>query len=443
MIQTDLIIIGSGPGGYQAARYAAQQGLKVVIVENSHAGGTCLNCGCIPTKTFAHEAELLRNPLLTDEDRLRWNFNTLLERKQAIVEQLRKGVETILQHPNITFVKGFGRLSGIHSVTVGDEEFTAKNIIIATGSHAKLPPVDGINDPSVMTSTELLSCSSIPKQLCIIGAGVIGMEFASAFNAFGCKVTVVEYMKECLPTIDGDIAKRLRKSLEKQGVTFIMQAGVSSIQNGTVTYEKKGKQATVVADSVLVATGRAANTENMGLEGVGVEFNRQGIVVDDNMQTNIPGIYAIGDVNGKMMLAHAATFQGYRAINHILGKDDLINFDIMPAAIFTYPEAASVGISEENAKQAGLDYSCGKGFYRANGKALSMGETEGLLKLIADKDGKIIGCHVFGVHAADLVQEVTSLMNKNATVEDLKNIIHIHPTVGEILLSAAASFEQQ
>ena len=375
MIQTDLIIIGSGPGGYQAARYAAQQGLKVVIVENSHAGGTCLNCGCIPTKTFAHEAELLRNPLLTDEDRLRWNFNTLLERKQAIVEQLRKGVETILQHPNITFVKGFGRLSGIHSVTVGDEEFTAKNIIIATGSHAKLPPVDGINDPSVMTSTELLSCSSIPKQLCIIGAGVIGMEFASAFNAFGCKVTVVEYMKECLPTIDGDIAKRLRKSLEKQGVTFIMQAGVSSIQNGTVTYEKKGKQATVVADSVLVATGRAANTDNMGLEGVGVEFNRQGIVVDDNMQTNIPGIYAIGDVNGKMMLAHAATFQGYRAINHILGKDDLINFDIMPAAIFTYPEAASVGISEENAKQAGLDYSCGKGFYRANGKALSMGET--------------------------------------------------------------------
>ena len=443
MIQTDLIIIGSGPGGYQAARYAAQQGLKVVIVENSHAGGTCLNCGCIPTKTFAHEAELLRNPLLTDEDRLRWNFNTLLERKQAIVEQLRKGVETILQHPNITFVKGFGRLSGIHSVTVGDEEFTAKNIIIATGSHAKLPPVDGINDPSVMTSTELLSCSSIPKQLCIIGAGVIGMEFASAFNAFGCKVTVVEYMKECLPTIDGDIAKRLRKSLEKQGVTFIMQAGVSSIQNGTVTYEKKDKQATVVTDSVLVATGRAANTDNMGLEGVGVEFNRQGIVVDDNMQTNIPGIYAIGDVNGKMMLAHAATFQGYRAINHILGKDDLINFDIMPAAIFTYPEAASVGISEENAKQAGLDYSCGKGFYRANGKALSMGETEGLLKLIADKDGKIIGCHVFGVHAADLVQEVTSLMNKNATVEDLKNIIHIHPTVGEILLSAAASFEQQ
>ncbi len=442
MIQTDLIIIGSGPGGYQAARYAAQQGLEVVIVENSHAGGTCLNCGCIPTKTFAHEAELLRNPLLTDEDRLRWNFKTLLERKQTIVEQLRKGVETILQHPNITFVKGFGRLSGIHSVTVGDEEFTAKNIILATGSHAKLPPVDGINDPSVMTSTELLSYSSIPKQLCIIGAGVIGMEFASAFNAFGCKVTVVEYMKECLPTIDGDIAKRLRKSLEKQGVTFIMQAGVSSIQNGTVTYEKKGKQATVVADSVLVATGRAANTDNMGLEGVGVEFNRQGIVVDDNMQTNIPGIYAIGDVNGKMMLAHAATFQGYRAINHILGKEDLINFDIMPAAIFTYPEAASVGISEENAKQAGLDYSCGKGFYRANGKALSMGETEGLLKLIADKDGKIIGCHVFGVHAADLVQEVTSLMNKNATVEDLKNIIHIHPTVGEILLSAAASFEK-
>lgn len=442
MIQTDLIIIGSGPGGYQAARYAAQQGLKVVIVENSHAGGTCLNCGCIPTKTFAHEAELLRNPLLTDEDRLRWNFRALLERKQTIVEQLRKGVETILQHPNITFVKGFGRLSGIHSVTVGDEEFTAKNIILATGSHAKLPPVDGINDPSVMTSTELLSCSSIPKQLCIIGAGVIGMEFASAFNAFGCKVTVVEYMKECLPTIDGDIAKRLRKSLEKQGVTFILQAGVSSIQNGTVTYEKKGKQATVVADSVLVATGRAANTDNMGLEGVGVEFNRQGIVVDDNMQTNIPGIYAIGDVNGKMMLAHAATFQGYRAINHILGKEDLINFDIMPAAIFTYPEAASVGISEDNAKQAGLDYSCGKGFYRANGKALSMGETEGLLKLIADKDGKIIGCHVFGVHAADLVQEVTSLMNKNATVEDLKNIIHIHPTVGEILLSAAASFEQ-
>lgn len=409
---TDLIIIGCGPGGYQAAAYAARNGLKVVIFDGQQAGGTCLNAGCIPTKSLLFDAAQ-RTPLAE-----------AMARKQTIVEQLRQGVEQLMSLPGITFVRAHARFTGPHSVESNGESYEAPHIIIATGSEAKMPPIADINRPEVMTSTELLNIPSLPHRLAIIGAGVIGMEFACIFHSMGSEVVVYEFQKECLPTIDKDIAKRLRKQMEKEGIQFNMGTSVESI-------------ASLGADAVLVATGRKANIEGLQLETAGIATSRIGIEVDDNMQTNLPGVYAIGDVNGRSMLAHAAEFQGFRAVNHILGKKDNIRFNIMPAAVFTTPEVASVGLTDAACKEQGIPVKVKKGLFRANGKALTMNATEGLLKLVvAESDDHILGCHVMGPHAADIVQEVAVLMNMDATAGQLRDMIHIHPTLGEILHEA-------
>ena len=409
MMQTDLLIIGAGPGGYRAAEYAAHEGLQVVIVEQDEVGGTCLNRGCIPTKTYVHSA----------------SFAEAVERQQQVVDQLRSGVEAILSQPNITLLRGHAEFVDANTVRVGEETVAAKNIIIATGSSAKMPPIDDINDPRVMTSTELLQLKEQPKRLCIIGAGVIGMEFASVFNRFGTEVTVIEFLKECLPMVDSDVAKRLRKLLEKRGITFKMKTAVQHM-------------ADLDADAILVATGRKANTEGLNLEAAGITLAPNGTIpVDDNYQVVNSKCYAIGDVNGRQMLAHAAEMQALRVINHIVGKKDGIRFDIMPAAIFTEPEAACVGLSEDLLKEQGIDYVCKKSFWRANGKALAMNETEGLLKLFADAGGRILGCHAFGAHAVDIIQEVSVLMCRDTTLAQLRDMVHIHPTLSEVLKTAA------
>ena len=409
MMQTDLLIIGAGPGGYRAAEYAAHEGLQVVIVEQDEVGGTCLNRGCIPTKTYVHSA----------------SFAEAVERQQQVVAQLRSGVEAILSQPNITLLRGHAEFVDANTVRVGEETIAAKNIIIATGSSAKMPPIDDINDPRVMTSTELLQLKEQPKRLCIIGAGVIGMEFASVFNRFGTEVTVIEFLKECLPMVDSDVAKRLRKLLEKRGITFKMKTAVQHM-------------ADLDADAILVATGRKANTEGLNLEAASITLAPNGTIpVDDNYQVVNSKCYAIGDVNGRQMLAHAAEMQALRVVNHIVGKKDGIRFDIMPAAIFTEPEAACVGLSEDHLKEQGIDYICKKSFWRANGKALAMNETEGLLKLFADAEGRILGCHAFGAHAADIIQEVSVLMCRDTTLAQLRDMVHIHPTLSEVLKTAA------
>ena len=409
MMQTNLLIIGAGPGGYRAAEYAAHEGLQVVIVEQDEVGGTCLNRGCIPTKTYVHSA----------------SFAEAVERQQQVVAQLRSGVEAILSQPNITLLRGHAEFVDANTVRVGEETIAAKNIIIATGSSAKMPPIDDINDPRVMTSTELLQLKEQPKRLCIIGAGVIGMEFASVFNRFGTEVTVIEFLKECLPMVDSDVAKRLRKLLEKRGITFKMKTAVQHMTD-------------LDADAILVATGRKANTEGLNLEAAGITLAPNGTIpVDDNYQVVNSKCYAIGDVNGRQMLAHAAEMQALRVINHIVGKKDGIRFDIMPAAIFTEPEAACVGLSEDLLKEQGIDYVCKKSFWRANGKALAMNETEGLLKLFADAGGRILGCHAFGAHAVDIIQEVSVLMCRDTTLAQLRDMVHIHPTLSEVLKTAA------
>lgn len=437
MKETDLIIIGAGPGGYRAAEYAAKQGLKVTIFEGAEVGGTCLNVGCIPTKTYVHSA----------------TFDEARERMAQVVPQLRAGVEGILSHPNITLVRekasfvnhgdcpcdsSEAKIMGtVPVIRAGEETYTAKDIIIATGSETKWLPIEGIKtDPRVVDSTGLLQLDHLPKRLAIIGAGVIGMEFASVFNRFGSEVTVIEYLKECLPALDSDIAKRLRKLLEKRGITFKMKTAVQSL-------------ADIDADVILMATGRKPRTAGLNLEAAGITLAPNGAIpVDDNYQLSIvngqlSGLYAIGDVNGKQMLAHAAEMQAVRAVNHILGKPDGIRFDIMPAAIFTEPEAACVGPSEDQLKAQGIPYVCKKSFWRANGKALAMGETEGMLKLFVTPPsegqggGLILGCHAYGAHAADIIQEVSVLMCKNTTLSELADMVHIHPTLSEILKNAA------
>lgn len=435
----NLIIIGGGPGGYKTATYAASKGLTVLVVEKAELGGTCLNCGCIPTKTYARNAEIIQtlkeaDVYGLDELSFSFNFKTAYERKNNVIDALRNGISTLLSAPGITVVKGEAVLKSASSVSVNGEEYSAKNIIIATGSESKTLPIADLDADMICDSTWLLSTDTLPKRICIVGAGVIGMEFASILNSFGCEVSVVEFLKECLPALDGDIAKRLRKCLEKRGVAFYMQSGLKSAAKGKVVFEKKGKETELETEKVLLAVGRKPNVEGLGLDEVGIAYDKKGITVTDMMQTSVPGVYAIGDVNGRQMLAHAAEMQGKRAVNSILGLQDDIRFDIMPAAIFTNPEAACVGKTEELLKAEGMEYICQKHYYRANGKALAMNETEGMLKLLADKNGLIIGCHVYGAHAADLVQEVSVLMCRNTTLQQLHDMTHIHPTLSEIIV---------
>lgn len=435
----DIIIIGGGPGGYKTATYAASKGLTVLVVEKAELGGTCLNCGCIPTKTYARNAEIIQtlkeaDVYGLDELSFSFNFKTAYERKNNVIDALRNGISTLLSASGITVVKGEAVLKSASSVSVNGEEYSAKNIIIATGSESKTLPIADLDADMICDSTWLLSTDTLPKRICIVGAGVIGMEFASILNSFGCEVSVVEFLKECLPALDGDIAKRLRKCLEKRGVAFYMQSGLKSAAKGKVVFEKKGKETELETEKVLLAVGRKPNVEGLGLDEVGIAYDKKGITVNDMMQTSVPGVYAIGDVNGRQMLAHAAEMQGKRAVNSILGLQDDIRFDIMPAAIFTNPEAACVGKTEELLKAEGMEYICQKHYYRANGKALAMNETEGMLKLLAGKNGLIIGCHVYGAHAADLVQEVSVLMCRNTTLQQLHDMTHIHPTLSEIIV---------
>lgn len=436
-MKTDLIIIGSGPGGYNTACHAAKNGLNTVIFEDRQAGGTCLNRGCIPTKTLCHEADMIEAVAAMTGSRPETDLSKAMNRKEHVTGQLREGVETLMKSPGITFVKEHASFKDAHTVVAGGEEYTADNIIIATGSESKMPPIEGINEEGVVTSTELLNLEKMPNHLCIIGAGVIGMEFASVFKSFGSNVTVIEFLKECLPAIDSDIAKRMRKVMERRGIEFYMQSAVKSINRKgnklTVCFDKKNKPQEVEADIVLVATGRKPNIDGLGLENTGINFDSKGIKVDDNMLTNISGVYAIGDVNGRAMLAHAATAQGIKAVNHILKKSDNIRMEIMPAAVFTNPEVAGVGLTSDQCDAMGIEYNTRKGFYRSNGKALAMDESEGMVKLITDNNNKIIGCHAYGAHAADIIQEATVIMNFDGTTDNLRDIIHTHPTLEEIL----------
>jgi len=443
----DIIIIGAGPGGYETAADAAAHGLTVAIVERDQMGGTCLNRGCIPTKALCRNAEVVN--LMRESEvwgmktgELAFDYAPVFERKEAVVKQLREGVEMLMGAPGITAIKGEAVLKDANTVVVNGEEYSAKNIIIATGSAPRGLPIEGAD--LAMTSDDILAMETLPKSLCIVGGGVIGMEFAAVFSTFGVEVTVIEYCKEILPPFDKDVAKRLKTVLSKRGIKIITSAAVNGITQGengyTVSYELKGKPQSVTAEKVLMSVGRQPVLPQ-GLDALGVTVGRRGIEVDDNMMTNVQGVYAIGDVNGRMMLAHAASAQGQRALHAIMGKADDIKLDIVPSAVFTVPELAMVGLTEEQCAEREMDVTVKKAFFRSNGKAVAMNETDGLIKMIVDNTNRqIVGCHICGAHAADLIQEVVTAMNAGATVDLLARSIHGHPTLSEVMLTAARQF---
>jgi len=430
-MSSDLIIIGAGPGGYETAVHAAKAGLQTVIIEKSDLGGTCLNAGCIPTKCLCHSAEVGQE--LADA----------IFRKNQIVGQLQSGVATLMQTPGITLVEGEAHFNDAHTVSVGNECYSAPHIIIATGSVTKFLPIPGAHASGVVTSTEMLQLTTLPQRLCIIGGGVIGLEFASIFQSLGTQVTVIEFCKEVLPQFDRDIAKRLRTSLKRRGIEFHTSAAAREIHEGEtlcVDFEEKGKIQSTEADLVLMAVGRTANLNSLNFSDIDIQTTPRGITVDDHMQTSVAGVYAIGDINGLCQLAHAASAQGRIALAHILGTPKTgWSETIIPSAVFTVPEVAMVGQTEEQLSEAGIIYSSHKAFYRANGKALAMQADEGIAKLLTDESGHILGAHILGAHASDLIHEATLAMRLGATLSDIASTVHAHPSLSEILLAAAES----
>lgn len=450
-----LIVIGAGPGGYETAVEARLRGFEVILVTSGKLGGTCLNQGCIPTKCFCHDA------------RTGASLSEMVARKRQVVEKLGSGVEQMLK--GVEIIRGIARVAdertvlvwpteeeSIHNQTSAENEpalsLRADKIIIATGSHTawlRIPGADTV--AGVLSSTDILNLEEQPQRLTVIGGGVIGLEFASIFNSLGSEVTVIEYCRNILPNLDSDIAKRLRQILSKRGVRFILGAAVTSIQASgegqQVNYLAGDETGSIESDKVLMACGRVPDVRAAyGCKGL--EFNRKGIVVDENMQTSLKGVYAVGDVNGKMMLAHAAVFQGKVALNHICESEGLpvhsrIRQDIMPSAVFTSPPLSSVGLSEEACKERGIEYKVFKSLYGASGMALASDCGEGICKVLAAKPGQkgfrdwqILGCHILGENAPDLISEVAVLMNYDATVDELSDIIHPHPSFSELILNA-------
>ena len=449
-MKADLLVLGAGPGGYETALSAAKGGKSVILFNGGKLGGTCLNEGCIPTKCLCRNAEVIS--LLKEGDKFgiddftfTVNYNKLISRKEEVIDNLRSGVETMLSQAKVNIINANATFKDSKTVIANGQEFSGENIIIATGSLSKSLPIPGHDLECVMDSKRLLNLEYIPASLTIIGGGVIGMEFASIFHQLGSKVTVIEFMKQILPPFDSDISKRLKQILSKKGINIITGAAAKEIRQNEfyeieVVYEVKGKEEVVTSSDLLMAVGRVPNVEGLNLAVAGIDYSKNGIPVDDFMQTNVPGIYAIGDVNARIMLAHVATMQGERALNVINGFKDNIRFDLIPSAVFTVPECGMVGKTEQQCKEENLEISIGTSFYRANGKALAMGDTDGLCKLIFRKsDSILIGAHIIGVEAADLAQQCCNLMNRNVTIKELKEIIFGHPTISEVIISAARS----
>lgn len=432
----DYIIIGAGPGGMDTAIEAHKQGHNVLLIEKDLIGGTCLNKGCIPTKALLASARrAIEIAGLPEGFKLEGSVVVdplaIARHKDRIVDTLREGATFSLSKVNV--VKGEAVLKDSHTVIVDGQDYSGKKIIIATGSQPARLNIPGAEH--ALTSDDVLlrdnMWQDVAGPLVIIGGGVIGIEFATILNALfpGRELTVIEYFKEILPPFDKEIAKRLRMSLTKKGVKFITGAAVKEITPEQVIYEKNGKTDSVEASQVLMATGRRP-VFPQGLEKAGVEYTAKGIKVDDNFCTTAPGIYAIGDTNGLCMLAHAATAQGKK----VLGMP--VDCTLIPSAVFSIPECAMVGLTEDQCKEQGLDYSVKKAFFRANGKAVCMDETDGLVKIIVDAGGHILGAHIMGPHASDLIAEPVLAMANSLTVDDIKKAVHSHPTLNEIIISA-------
>jgi len=457
-VEKDLIVIGGGPGGYVAAIRAAQLGAKVTLVEEDRVGGTCLNRGCIPTKALYKNAQIIQTLKKSADFGIQLpgfslDMPKVQERKREVVDRLCAGVGQLLKGNRVEVISGKGSLVDRSTVAVtvpsGNRELIkGKNILIATGSVPAKIPVDGLDLPGVITSNEALEIDYVPKKMVIIGGGVVGIEFAGIFQSFGTEVTVVEFLPRILPPVDEEIVRRATMYLKKQGIKIETGMRVKEISGKQgelkVLAEGKNGEQEFCGELVLVSAGRSINIAGLNLDEAGVAYERGGIKVNNRFETSAPGVYAIGDVIGGQMLAHVASDEGKAAVENMLGLEGHINYDAVPSCVFSFPEIASVGLTEEEAKKRGISYLAGKFMFAANGKALTMGEGDGLVKVLAEESTKkVIGVHILGPHASDLIHEGVLAVEHGLSTADIGRTIHAHPTLAESFLESVMGVENR
>jgi len=446
----ELIVIGGGPGGYVAAIRAAQLGKQVALIERERVGGTCLNHGCIPTKTLYRTAEVLTEAQNASRygvraENVSLDLESTRARKQTVVDTLVGGVQSLLKANHVTVISGEASFADASTVRVGDETYTADAFLIATGSKTAVLPVEGIGLDGVLDSTSALRLDDIPNSLALIGGGVIGVELAGIYRAFGAEVTIVEFLPSILSTIDNELAKFAAKRLRAQGVTILTGAKVTKISGApgdfTVHAETQDGEQTLPCTHVLSCAGRVPNTDGLNLEAAGVASDRKGIKVDENYRTNVNNIYAIGDVTGRIMLAHVASDEGRVCVERMCGKRTCVDYSLVPSCVFAFPEMASVGRTEEQLKAENVDYVVSRFHFSGNGKALSLGEKDGFIKILAKSDlSEILGVHIAGPHASDLIAEAVMAMKAMLTVAEAARTMHAHPTLSEAFMECVQRF---
>ncbi len=448
----DLIVIGGGPGGYLAAERAGHAGLKTMVIEKREFGGVCLNEGCVPSKTFLNSAKVFDYANhaaaygVNGVGKATVDQKFVVERKNGVVKMLVSGVKSQLKRNHVTMKMAEAVIEGKSEegfvVKAGEEKFTAKRLIVATGSMPVVPPIPGLRENLtagvVMTNREVLDLTEIPEKLVVIGGGVIGLEMASYFSSVGSKVTVVEMLTKIAGPTENEISSILQKSLEKKGVEFKLGCKVTAVEKDGVVYEKDGKSEKVAADKILCSIGRRAVTQGIGLENIGVNMERGAIVTDDMMRTNVANVYAVGDVNGKIMLAHTAYREAEVAVNNITGKKDRMRYNVIPSVIYTNPEVASVGETAESAKEKGLDVKVVSIPLTFSGRYIAENtDLNGICKLIVNnKTNTLVGAHILGSYAGEFIVSVSSMIDLEVDIENIKKLVFPHPTVCEIVREA-------
>ena len=447
----DAVVIGAGPGGYVAAIRCAQLGLKTAVIEAVDVGGTCLNRGCIPTKALLHPAEIYETIAKeaaqagVHADNLAVDYSEVYAFKEKVVKRMTGGVEKLLKGRKVTIIKGRATLTGAHSLVVDGKEYTSDKIIVATGSEPARIPIPGIDGEGVLNSNGVLASDKLPEKVVIIGGGVIGIEFATLYNSFGKDVVIVEALPRIMSTMDEDASTVMSDVLSGKGVEIHVNAKVTEIKDGpTVVYDENGTIGEASGDLVIVAIGRRPVTKDLGLEAVGVKVSDRGFVeVNDKLETSVPNIYAIGDITGKVQLAHVASAQGCVAAANAAGGNKTIKYDVIPSVIYSNPEVAAVGITEAEAKAKGLNINTGFFSTAGNGRSVILGSTSGFVKLVTEAvTGEILGATIVAPHASDMIAELAVAMNSEATIEEIADTVHPHPSVSEIIMEAAHDVEK-
>ncbi|MFA6947375.1 MAG: dihydrolipoyl dehydrogenase [Eubacteriales bacterium] len=447
----DLIVLGGGPAGYNAAEKAAHGGMKTLLIEGRALGGVCLNEGCVPTKTLLYSAKIYDYSKHGAEygvtfDGAKIDHAAVIDRKNRVVKTLVGGVKAQMKGSGVEVVTAYGKITGKnadgYTVAAGDKEYTAKQLLICTGSVASVPPIPGLRESVAsgfaMTNREILDMKRVPEKLVVIGGGVIGLEMASYFNSIGVKVTVIEMLDHIAGPTDRQIGAILQKNYKKKGIEFLLSAKVTSVGTNCVNYEMNGKAESAPCDAVLVSIGRRAMSADIGLETIGVKVERGAIVTTDEMKTSVPGVWAAGDVNGKLMLAHTAYREGEVAVNNMLGKKDMMNYKSVPSVIYTNPEVASVGETSESIKEKGLDAKVQTLTLSYSGRYVAENEGgDGIVKIIVDKEhNTVIGVHMIGNYASEIIYGAAMMVEREMRVENIRKFVFPHPTVGEVIREA-------